>query len=174
MSRSRSRSAPVKIIRRSRSTPSFAKVRVIYLSEKFDKNASLVLFSQRLIQDNEFESKYVLRDLVSRGYSLCVIADRREVIIKVDPDTGDKIKIDLSDEYIAKMKKTLIKWNYPVKFAKYDEFKGYKYDIDTDDWDRIDYDGPYEETMKGSGKRAPKYIRNDFIVNYYKNLVEKQ
>ncbi|QEI03424.1 hypothetical protein [Spodoptera cosmioides nucleopolyhedrovirus] len=148
--------------------------KVIYLSEKFDENAPLVMFSQRLIQDNENEAKYVLRDLASKGYSLCVVADRREIITKIHPVSNIKIKIDVSNKYIAKMKKTLTKWNYPVKFAKYDEFKGYKYDIDTDDWDRIDYDGPYEETLKDLGKKVPKYIRNDFIVNYYKNLIEKQ
>ncbi|CDG72927.1 Unknown (Phop36) [Spodoptera exigua multiple nucleopolyhedrovirus] len=149
----------------------FAKVGIIYLSEKFDENAKLVLFSQRLIQDNEQESNRVLCDLASKGYSLCVVADRREIIIKTHPVTNKKIKIDVSDKYITKMKKTLIKWNHPVKFAKFDEFKGYKYDIDTDDWDRIDYSGPYEETIKGSGKMVPKYVRNDYIVNYYKKLI---
>lgn len=73
------------------------------------------------------------------------------------------------------MKKTLIKWGYPVKFAKFDEFKGYKYDIDTDDWDRVDYNGPQEDILvtidgKQVTKQVPMLVRNDYIVNYYTDL----
>jgi hypothetical protein len=148
---------------------------IVYQSPCFNANAPLVLFAQRLIQDNERQAKYVLRDLVSKGYSLCVVADRTEIITKIHPITKRKIKIDVSNEYIKKMKKTLMKWGYPVKFAKFDEFKGYKYDIDTDDWDRVDYNGPQEDILvtidgKQVTKQVPMFVRNDYIVNYYTDL----
>ncbi|QNV47779.1 hypothetical protein [Alphabaculovirus altersperidaniae] len=153
-------------------------IKLIYQSPDFNRNKPLILLSQYLLKDNEQKAKVVLADLVAKGYNLCVTADYRKVITKIDPITGEKIKVDISEKYRRKMKKTLIKWKYPVRFGHLDEFAGYKFDIDTDDWDRIDVDGLWKKIkMMKNGKmitkKVPVYICNDYIFNYYKKLKNK-
>ena len=141
---------------------------VIYQSKDFDINAPLVLFSQHLLQSFKTKSVSVMNDLVGKGYHLCVVADRN-----VYKNIETK-KVNFTLQYREKMKKTLMALNVPVKFALLDEFAGVKFAIDTDDFDRIDYKGPKETitvtTPEGLIKKrtVPKYVRNDFIVNYFK------
>ncbi|ACI28728.1 agip26 [Agrotis ipsilon multiple nucleopolyhedrovirus] len=139
--------------------------RIIYQSPNFDETADLILFSQRLLQEEEDEinTKAVFADLVSKGYHLCVVADRTVVVKK---------KFDLSAHYRQLMKETLVQLGHPVKFAHLEQFDKMRFAIDTDDYDRIDYEGPKETILLGKRKRtAPKYIRNDYISDYYKRLL---
>nr|WNA17400.1 hypothetical protein [Alphabaculovirus mabrassicae] len=134
--------------------------RVLYQSSNFDSSsARLVLLSQHLLQDNDkHKVKAVLDDLVKSGHHLCVVADRN-------------VKGGHTDHYRHQMKKFLKTSSYPVKFASYDEYNGMKFAIDTDDMDRIDYEGPTERILN-TNKIGPMYIRNDYIIDYYNDLIK--
>nr|QEE79912.1 Maco-A 25 [Mamestra configurata nucleopolyhedrovirus A]QNH90499.1 maco-A 25 [Mamestra configurata nucleopolyhedrovirus A]UVZ34859.1 hypothetical protein [Melanchra picta nucleopolyhedrovirus] len=134
--------------------------RVLYQSCNFDASSSLlVLLSQHLLQDNDkHKVKAVLDDLVKRGHHLCVVADRN-------------VEGGYTDHYRHQMKKFLMKSTYPVKFARYDEYKGVKFAVDTDDMDRIDVEGPTERILN-TNKTGPMYITNDYISDYYNVLIK--
>ncbi|AIZ48581.1 asb023 [Agrotis segetum nucleopolyhedrovirus B] len=139
--------------------------RIVYQTPDFDAAAKLILFSQHLLQEEDaIKTKAVLIDLASKGYHLCVVADRTVIMKK---------KFDLTTHYRERMKKTLMQLGCPVKFAHLEQFDGMRFAIDTDDFDRIDYDGPKETILLGNQKKrtAPKYVRNDFIRDYYRRLL---
>ncbi|AJK91750.1 ORF089 [Spodoptera frugiperda granulovirus] len=152
---------------------------VYYQANNFKINDKLILLSQHLMQDDETKTKMVMDDLVNNGYSLCVVADRKVEEEMIDRVTKKKYKIDKTNQYRQKMRRSLIRWGYPVKFASIDHFKGLSFDVDTDEYDRIDYKGPVEDVLvtlhdgRQSVKKLPEFICNDYIRNYY-NIIKKQ
>jgi hypothetical protein len=111
-----------------------SNTKVLYQSPGFNATAPLVLFSQHLLQNDETKSKAVLNDLATKGYYLCVVADRNVI----------ENKRNRTQYYCDLMKKTLVALGHPVKFAHLEQFDDMAFAIDTDQFDRIDYDGPIE------------------------------
>ncbi len=136
---------------------------VYFKDQRFDSKALLVFLGQRLVQKNIKQSKVVLENMAKQGYSFCVLADR----------TVYRNKVDISQKYrdmlIADLK------GLPMLFAEGDAFAGMKYTIDTDLFDRIDYEGEYEDIVVRGGKkrRVPKYIINSYIFDAYAELTRK-
>lgn len=135
--------------------------RVVYQSPDFSTDAPLVLFSQHLLQDDDHKTSAVLADLANDGYHFCVVADRNVF----------RGKSNYTEVHRERMKQTLIKLQVPVKFAHLEQFNGFKFTIDTDDFDRVDTNGPLE--MTSSDLLLPTYVLNTFIVDYYQGLLNK-
>lgn len=136
---------------------------VYFKDPSFDGGRPLVYIGQRLAQDNVKHSKVVLQNMADQGYSFCIVADRREY----------RNRVDISQEFRDMLIKDLR--GLPVMFAEDGAFAGMKYAIDTDSFDRIDYEGEYEEiTVRGGEKqRVPKHIINSYITDAY-NKINKQ
>ncbi|ACH69482.1 hypothetical protein D1Q00_gp122 [Trichoplusia ni granulovirus LBIV-12] len=139
------------------------KTTIYFKDPSFDCKGELVYIGQRLLQDNIQQSKTVLQSMARQGYSFCVVADRTEYRDKVD------ISYEFRNMLVADLK------GLPVLFAEDGAFAGLKYAIDTDLFDRIDYQGEYEDVVIRGGKkqRVPKYIINSYIFDAYAELKRK-
>lgn len=137
---------------------------VVYFKDpSFNCKRQLVYIGQRLLQNNIRQSKAVLQNMARQGYNFCVVADRTEYRDKVD------ISHEFRNMLVADLK------GLPVLFAEDGAFAGMKYAIDTDLFDRINYDGEYEDVVirGGEKQRVPKYIINSYIFDAYAELTRK-